>query len=90
MSIFFRILFLAFLLAFSKITEAQLLTVQDAVGQAIQNNAQINQMRSQLDQKKEELRTQTGISSPEFSLDTKHVHWDFDDTVKDYWYPYGG
>jgi cobalt-zinc-cadmium efflux system outer membrane protein len=67
MSIFFRILFLAFLLAFSKITEAQLLTVQDAVGQAIQNNAQINQMRSQLDQKKEELRTQTGISSPEFS-----------------------
>ena len=21
-------------------------------------------------------------------LETKHVHWDFDDAVKDYWYPY--
>ncbi|MCB0194262.1 MAG: aldehyde dehydrogenase [Anaerolineae bacterium] len=21
-------------------------------------------------------------------LETKHVHWDFDDTLKDYWYPY--
>jgi acyl-CoA reductase-like NAD-dependent aldehyde dehydrogenase len=22
-------------------------------------------------------------------LETKHVHWDFDDQVKDYWFPYG-
>ncbi|MCB0227098.1 MAG: aldehyde dehydrogenase family protein, partial [Anaerolineae bacterium] len=21
-------------------------------------------------------------------LETKHVHWDFDDEVKDYWFPY--
>jgi len=47
--------------------DAQLLTIQDAVDQAIKNNAQINQMRAQLDQKKTEWRTQTGISSPEIS-----------------------
>jgi cobalt-zinc-cadmium efflux system outer membrane protein len=47
--------------------KAQLLTIQDAVEQAIKNNAQINQKRSQLQQKKEEWRTQTGISAPEFS-----------------------
>jgi betaine-aldehyde dehydrogenase len=22
-------------------------------------------------------------------LETKHVHWDFDDSPKDFWYPYG-
>lgn len=47
--------------------DAQLLTIKDAVDQAIKNNAQINQMRSQLDQKKAEWRTQTGISAPEIS-----------------------
>ncbi|MBL7970023.1 MAG: TolC family protein [Prolixibacteraceae bacterium] len=47
--------------------QAQLLTVADAVGQAIQNNAQINQMRSQLNQKKAEWRTLTGVSAPEIS-----------------------
>jgi len=49
------------------ITQAQLLTIQDAVEQAIKNNAQINQMRSQLQQKQAEWRTQTGISAPEIS-----------------------
>jgi cobalt-zinc-cadmium efflux system outer membrane protein len=44
-----------------------LLTIQDAVEQAIKNNAQINQMRSQLQQKQAEWRTQTGISAPEIS-----------------------
>lgn len=59
-------LLLLFLNSFNPV-EAQILTIQDAVEQAIKNNAQINQMRSQLNQKKEEWRTQTGISSPEFS-----------------------
>ena len=63
---------LKFLFAFILIfgwypANAQLLTIQDAVGQAIQNNPQINQMRSQLSQKKEEWRTQTGVSDPEVS-----------------------
>lgn len=48
-------------------SHAQLLTIQDAVSQAVKNNAQINQMRSQLNQKREEWRTQTGLSAPEFS-----------------------
>jgi cobalt-zinc-cadmium efflux system outer membrane protein len=54
-------------MGFSFITQAQLLTIQDAVEQAIKNNAQINQMRSQLQQKQAEWRTQTGISAPEIS-----------------------
>ena len=62
-----RFLFLAFLIICFSPSKAQLLTIKDAVNQAIQNNAQINQMRSQLDQKKQEWRTQTGISSPEIS-----------------------
>jgi outer membrane protein, heavy metal efflux system len=47
--------------------KAQLLTIKDAVDQAIKNNAQINQMRSQLNQKKEQWRTQAGVSAPEIS-----------------------
>ena len=62
-----RFLFLAILIICFSPSKAQLLTIKDAVDQAIQNNAQINQMRSQLDQKKEEWRTQSGISSPEIS-----------------------
>ena len=46
---------------------AQRLSIDDAVDQAMRNNAQINQMRSQLNQKKEEGRIQSGVSSPEFS-----------------------
>lgn len=30
-----------------------------------------------------------GEEGLESFLETKHVHWDFDDGVKDYWYPYG-
>lgn len=62
-----KIMLWAVLLTFFYPAKAQLLTIKDAVDQAIQNNAQINQMRSLLDQKKEEWRTQTGISSPEIS-----------------------
>lgn len=62
-----KIMFWAFLLAFSCPAKAQLLTIKDAVGQAIQNNAQINQMRFRLNQMREEWRTQSGISTPEFS-----------------------
>jgi len=62
-----KIMLLAVLLTLFYPAKAQLLTIKDAVDQAVQNNAQINQMRSQLDQKKEEWRTQTGISSPEIS-----------------------
>lgn len=46
---------------------AQRISIHDAVDQAIRNNAHINQMRSQLNQKKEEGRIQSGVSSPEFS-----------------------
>ena len=67
MSRIIKILLLALLLNFSFTGNAQLLTIRDAVDQAIQNNAKINQMRSELNQKKEEWRTQTGISAPEFS-----------------------
>lgn len=47
--------------------QSQLLTIKDAVSQAVSNNAEINQMRSQLRQKQAEWRTQTGISAPEVS-----------------------
>ena len=62
-----KFVLLAYLLGCFYPAKAQLLTIQDAVDQAIKNNAPINQMRSQLNQKKEEWRTQTGISAPEFS-----------------------
>jgi cobalt-zinc-cadmium efflux system outer membrane protein len=58
---------LALLLGISLFSPAQILTIQDAVNQAIKNNAQINQMRSQFQQKQAEWRTQTGISAPEIS-----------------------
>lgn len=48
--------------------KAQVLTIKDAVDQAILNNAQINQMRSQLKQKNEAWRMQTGIAAPEVSF----------------------
>jgi cobalt-zinc-cadmium efflux system outer membrane protein len=47
--------------------KAQLITIKDAVDQAIQSNAQINQLRAQLNQKKEEWRIQSGIAAPEIS-----------------------
>lgn len=62
-----KVMLLAFLLACFRPADAQILTIQDAVEQAIKNNAQINQMRSQLNQKKEEWRTKTGIAAPEIS-----------------------
>ena len=67
MSYFPKITLLFLLSGFCNPSHAQLLTINDAVEQAIKNNAQINQMRSQLNQKKEEWRAQTGISAPEFS-----------------------
>lgn len=63
-----RFLFLAILLGFSHSGRAQLLTIQEAVNQAVKNNAQINQLRSQLEQKRNEWRTQTGIAAPEISF----------------------
>ena len=45
----------------------ELLTIQQAVEQAISNNAGLNQMRSRLVQKENEWRTNTGISAPEIS-----------------------
>lgn len=62
-----KFMHLAFLFLYSFTAEAQLLTLQNAVDQAIENNAQLNQMRSLLKQKNESWRTQTGIASPEFS-----------------------
>jgi cobalt-zinc-cadmium efflux system outer membrane protein len=58
---------MAFLSGWFMPVQAQLLTIKDAVDQAIQNNARINQMRTQLYQKKEAWRTQTGIAAPEIS-----------------------
>lgn len=67
MSFTIRIVLLAFLSGCFMPVKGQVITIHEAVEQAIQNNAQINQMRSQLNQKKEEWRIQTGISSPEVS-----------------------
>jgi len=62
-----RIMLLALLIGCFNPANAQVLTIQDAVDQSILNNAQINQMRSQLKQKNEVWRIQSGISSPEVS-----------------------
>ncbi|MFA5328500.1 MAG: TolC family protein [Prolixibacteraceae bacterium] len=62
-----KILLLAFFAGWFFPVNAQLLNIQDAVDLAIKSNAQINQMRAQLDQKKQEWRTKIGISSPEIS-----------------------
>ena len=62
-----KVFLLAILLSCFHSGKAQLLTIQDAVEQALKSNAQINQMRSQLQQKQAEWRTQTGISAPEIS-----------------------
>lgn len=67
MNFIFRIILVALLWVCFYPAKAQLLTIKDAVDQAIQNNARINQLRSQLSQKKEAWRTQTGIASPEIS-----------------------
>ena len=74
-----KIILLAVLLSFSFLGKAQMLTIQDAVDQATKNNAQINQMRLQLEQKKQEWLTKTGIDSPEISymkegIDNKADH----------------
>lgn len=62
-----KIVLLAFIAGIALNSQAQVLTIQDAIDQATKNNAQINQMRSQLQQKLAEWRTQTGISPPEIS-----------------------
>lgn len=62
-----KFVLLAFIMGISLHSNAQLLTIQDAIEQATKNNAQINQMRAQLQQKQAEWRTQTGISAPEIS-----------------------
>ena len=65
MSYSLRIKLLALLLCSFIAAGAQVLTIQEAVDQAILNNAQVNQMRSQLKQKNEAWRMQSGISAPE-------------------------
>ena len=67
MNALYKFVLLAFITGISLHSKAQLLTIQDAVDQATKNNAQINQMRAQLQQKQAEWRTQTGISAPEIS-----------------------
>lgn len=60
---------LIYFLFFSNILYGQdeLLTIQNAVEQAIENNAELNQLRAQLYQKENEWRTKTGVSAPEIS-----------------------
>jgi len=67
MSYSLKIMLLAVFLSGFYPAKSQLLLIKDAVDQAIQNNAQINQLRSQLKQRKEEWRLQTGIMAPEIS-----------------------
>ena len=62
----FSFVFLLFL-AGSVYGQDELLTIQQAVEQAINNNAALNQMRARLFQKENEWRTNTGISAPEIS-----------------------
>lgn len=63
-----NIMLLAILLTIFCPAKAQVVTIQDAVDQAIRNNAQINQMRSRLKQKNEAWRMQSGIQAPEVSF----------------------
>lgn len=67
MSYVLKIVLLAFSCIYFSPVHAQRLSIQDAVDQAMRNNAHINQLRSQLNQKKEEGRIQSGVSSPEIS-----------------------
>nr|WP_321487440.1 TolC family protein [uncultured Draconibacterium sp.] len=62
----FSLVFLLFV-AGNVYGQDELLTIQQAVEQAISNNAGLNQMRSRLVQKENEWRTNTGISAPEIS-----------------------
>ena len=68
MSYLLRIMLLAMLNVNFHSAGAQLLTIKDAVDQAVLNNSQINQMRARLNQKREEWRNQTGIAAPEVSF----------------------
>ncbi len=52
---------------FSGYSQENLLTIQQAVETAINNNAELNQMRAQLAQKENIWRTETGISPAEIS-----------------------
>ncbi len=56
-----------FLFVNSAIAQKNLLTIQQAVDTAFINNAELNQMRAQLQEKENMWRTEIGISSPEFS-----------------------
>jgi cobalt-zinc-cadmium efflux system outer membrane protein len=67
MSYSLKIMLLAVFLSDFYSAKSQLLSIKDAVDQALQNNAQINQLRSQLKQRKEEWRMKTGIAAPEIS-----------------------
>lgn len=67
MSYAFKIVLLVFFCLSNLPVSAQRLSIHEAVKQAMRNNAQINQMRSQLNQKREEWRIQSGVSSPEIS-----------------------
>lgn len=67
MSYSLKIMLLAVFLSNFYSAKSQLLSIKDAVDQAIQNNAQINQLRLQLKQRKEEWRMKIGIAAPEIS-----------------------
>jgi cobalt-zinc-cadmium efflux system outer membrane protein len=67
MSYSLKIMLLAVFLSDFYSAKSQLLSIKDAVDQALQNNAKINQLRSQLKQRKEEWRMKTGIAAPEIS-----------------------
>ncbi len=62
-----KITLLSILVSCWSSSKSQLITISDAVDQAIQKNAHINQLRSQLNRKNEEWRLQTGIMAPEIS-----------------------
>lgn len=61
------IIFISILQFSSYTVKSQLLTIGDAVAKAQHNNPKINQMQSQLKQKRAQWRTETGIGAPEIS-----------------------
>jgi len=60
-------LLLVLLFRFTVSSQENLITIEQAVETAFKNNAELNQMRAQLIEKENIWRTETGISSPEFS-----------------------
>lgn len=62
-----RLFWLAMLISMNSNAQENLLTIKHSVESALENNAELNQMRAQLRQKENTWRIQVGVSPPEIS-----------------------